>query len=64
MNERNAHRVLLLGAAVLVLAALGPASASAATLDDLELGDLWSGEAWDLEGLKDRTVVVEFWGYN
>jgi hypothetical protein len=48
---------------ILPLALLG-GSAAAATLEDLELGDHWMGEKWDKESLRDRTVVIEFWGYN
>ena len=50
------------GVALLFLPLLVAGTAAAATLDDLELRDLWMGEAWDKESLKDRTVVVEFWG--
>ena len=49
------------GVALLFLPLLVAGTAAAATLDDLELRDLWMGEAWDKESLKDRTVVVEFW---
>ena len=51
-------------AAVLAIACLAAPAARAATLDDLELGERWMGEAWDKEALKGRTVVVNFWGYN
>lgn len=50
-------------AAFAVLAVFG-AAAGAATIDDLVLGDHWAGEKWDKESLRDRTVVVELWGYN
>ncbi|GEM_PF-1160967 len=59
-----------IGTGILALLAIlgafwaGAESARAATLDDLELGELWLGEAWDKASLKERTVVVEFWGYN
>lgn len=53
------------GAAVTAALLLGMAAqAAAAGLDDLELGELWMGEAWSKETLRERTVVVEFWGYN
>ncbi|MHC5039120.1 MAG: hypothetical protein ACYTHM_17565 [Planctomycetota bacterium] len=39
----------------------GPATA--ATLDDLELGNLLLGEKWKRAFLKDRTVVVAFWSF-
>jgi hypothetical protein len=49
-------------AAGVVVAAAG--LAQGATIADLELGELWMGEAWDQASLKDRVVLVEFWGYN
>lgn len=51
-------------AAAALVPLLAAGAASAATLNDLELGDHWTGASWDKESLKDRTVVVEFWGLN
>jgi hypothetical protein len=56
----NGKRLAL--AAALLVAAAGVAHG--ATIADLELGELWMGEAWDQGALKDRVVLVEFWGYN
>ena len=52
------------GAVLLLVPLLMIGSAGAATLDDLDLGDHWMGEKWDKDSLKERTVVIEFWGYN
>lgn len=49
---------------ILILGLSLAAQAGAATLDDLELRDHWMGDTWDRDALRDRTVVVEFWGYN
>ncbi len=54
----------LAAAAALAALALSGAAAGAATIDDLTLGDHWAGEKWDKDSLRDRTVVVELWGYN
>ncbi len=54
------HRVLRVGAAVLLLAA----AAGAATIDDFTFGETWWGDAYKPEELKGRVVLVDFWGVN
>ncbi|MHC5039121.1 MAG: hypothetical protein ACYTHM_17570 [Planctomycetota bacterium] len=60
----NCRKALAGGLLLILPLALLGGSAAAATLEDLELGDHWMGEKWDKESLRDRTVVIEFWGYN
>lgn len=56
-------RSKVIGIAGLLLIA-GASLAQGTTIGDLELKDLWAGDSVDQEFLKDRTVLVEFWGYN
>jgi len=57
-------KLIILGGAMLIAPFLSAPLWAEPTLDDLSLGDHWMGEKWDLESLKERTVVVEMWGYN
>ncbi len=51
--------------AALALTLLAPAAAaSATTLDDLRLGEVWYGDPVTPDQMKGRVVVVEFWGFN
>ncbi len=49
---------VIFGAILLGMAA-GPAQGI--TLSDVSLGSHIYGEKWDIEGLKGRVVLIEFW---
>ena len=57
-------KILILGGALMIAPFLSASLWAEPTLDDLSLGDHWMGEKWDRESLRERTVVVEMWGYN
>ena len=52
----------LLGTAVVLVLVLLPADASGMTLDDVRLNEHVLGERLGREALRDRTVILDFWG--
>lgn len=55
--------LVLAGTALFLLAQAASAFAGQ-TLADLSYGNLWYGSDIKPEALKDRVVVVDFWGFN